>query len=183
MVDWKIGTLAFVLLFSLKVALLASSDRSLSSAIFDETQADDLGGADSISYPSPGNDGDGNREAYSELCPEHPCRCCPAKCRAGRCACCFPQWTATADALFLTPSATAGQRILFDPLAETILLNSSDMTFPVAVGPRLSLIRHGSSDWNFELNYFGIVGPKASADFPTSVFPGGIGSLILNSLS
>jgi hypothetical protein len=103
---------------------------------------------------------------------------CSNNCCAGYSECCDPQWTVTADALFLRPSATTGQQLLFDPLQGTTLFNSSDMAFPCDVGPRLSLMRHGRSGWDFELNFFDIVGPKASAEF--SALPNDMGSVIVD---
>ena len=49
------------------------------------------------------------------------------------------------------------------------------MAFSFDPGPRLSLMRHARCGWDFELNYFGIVGPKASVDFPAGAMPSGFG--------
>ena len=94
--------------------------------------------------------------------------CCPDR-----------HWTATADALFLHRSATRGPQLLSDPQSGNSLLDSSGLGFDYEAGPRLSLIHHGCA-WDFELNYFGIDGWKADADFPNSAFPSGVGSLALD---
>jgi hypothetical protein len=116
----------------------------------------------------------------SQLCYRGPCGGCSNNCCAGYSECCDPQWTVTADALFLRPSATTGQQILFDPLQGTTLFNSSDMAFSCQAGLRLSLMRHGRCGWNFELNFFDNVGPKASAEFPASALPSGIAGVIVD---
>ena len=76
-----------------------------------------------------------------------------------------PCWTVTADALFLHRSATRGPSLLVDPLGNVDPLKSSDLTFSTEAGPRLSVIRHGSCGWDFEVNYFGIDGWKSQAEF------------------
>jgi hypothetical protein len=116
----------------------------------------------------------------SDLCCSRSCRCRSNNCCAGYSECYNPLWTVTADALFLRPSATTGQQLLFDPLQGTTLFNASDMPFSCDAGPRLSLIRHGRCGWDFELNFFDNVGPIVSAEFPASALPGGVGSVIVD---
>jgi hypothetical protein len=67
---------------------------------------------------------------------------------------------------------------LSDP-ASGSLLGSSDLGFSCEAGPRVSLIRSGW-DWDLELNYFGIDGWQADAEFPNSALPNGIGILALD---
>ena len=93
---------------------------------------------------------------------------------------CEPRWTATSDAIFLTRSAAGGQQLVTDPLSGDTLLNASDLTFSPAAGPRLSLIRHGASGWDIELNYFSIQGWGATADVPNASFPMGFGYLAID---
>jgi hypothetical protein len=114
---------------------------------------------------------------HTDVCSEHSCSDCANNCRAGYSECCDPQWTVTVDALFLRPSASTGQQLLFDPLEGANLFNSSDAVFPIDANARLSLVRHGQSGWDFEFNYFDIISPKTSDVFPASALPGGIGSL------
>jgi hypothetical protein len=84
-----------------------------------------------------------------------------------------PGWTATAAALFLQRSTTIGPPLLLNPLGAD-LLDSSDLGFSTAVGPRLSLIGRTTSGWDFEVNYFGIDGWKATAEFPPAAIIGGL---------
>ena len=81
-----------------------------------------------------------------------------------------PCWTVTADALFLHRSATRGPSLLVDPLGNVDPLKSSDLTFSTEAGPRLSVIRHGSCGWDFEVNYFGIDGWKSQTEFAAMMF-------------
>lgn len=107
-------------------------------------------------------------------CGQGECEACGDICSSER------LWTATADALFLHRSATRGPQLLSDPQSGNSLLDSSGLGFDYEAGPRLSLIRHGCA-LDFELNYFGIDGWRADAEFPNSAFPSGVGSLALDS--
>jgi hypothetical protein len=126
-----------------------------------------------LSLPTAGQAADSVDPGEAGGCPADRWAACSQDCDA-------PRWTATADALFLVRSSARGQRLLTDPLSEDKLLDSADLTFSTEVGPRLGLIRHGTGDWDFELNYFGIAGWNAAAEFPNSRLPVGLGSLAID---
>jgi hypothetical protein len=180
MMDWKNSILAFLAGLSLAIAARAEDDRTLDSILYAKNSKPNCIENDSTSPNAPLQNEVDYADSRSGLCFRRPrqncsnerCECC--------CECCGPRWSITADALFLHRSATKSQRLLFDPLEEVDLLNSSDMSFSGQAGPRLSLIRHGSNGWDFEFNFFGINAWKASADFPESALPGGVGSLIVD---
>jgi hypothetical protein len=92
---------------------------------------------------------------------------------------CRARWTATADALIMSRTATAGAPLLLSPLGAN-LLNSAGLAFSPTVGPRLDLMRHAGNGWDLELNYFGLDSWNATADFPPAAIPATIGGLILD---
>ncbi len=173
-----IQTLLVVL--SLSMAAWGADKENLLDSVSDKTSMADYFDVGSTSDTPPFTAEDYYLGLCSELCSGRPCRGCSNNCCAGYSECCDPQWTVTADALFLRRSASDGQHILFAPLGGAYLLNSSDMGFSCLAGPRLSLIRHRQCAWDLELNYFSITGSHANADFPQSALPGGIGSLIVD---
>jgi len=175
----KSNILSLLVVLSLSIAAGAADDKSL-DFVTGKTYQSDIIDDDSTSDTNPFDNEEDYIENCSDLCSKHPCQRRCEDCYDDCCIRCNPPWTATAEALFLRPSPTSGQQLLFDPLQGSNLLNSSDMAFPFEAGPRLSLIRHRCCGWDFELNYFGILGPKARADFPTDVLPEGVGNLIVD---
>jgi hypothetical protein len=175
----SIFTLILAIL-STSVVAWAADDEGLINSIVDKTPANYADGDDSTPDTYLSNIEEDYKRPCSERCSRRPCRRCSVDCCAGYSVCCDPQWTATAEALFLRPSATSGQQLLFDPLEGTSLLNSTDMGFSCTAAPRLSLIRHRQCGWDLELNYFGISASNACAEFPSSALPNGVGSLIVD---
>ncbi len=172
------GILGLLVTLSLATAAQAATAETVAVSVPNPASSAGRPEDGKVSDASPFQDEAYSSQPCSESCSKRSSQCCPNDCCGDCCECCDPRWTVTADALFLHRSATRGQRLLFDPLNGTDLLNSTDLAFSYEAGPRLSLVRHGLGGWDFELNYFGIDAWKAGRDFPASAFPGGVGSLI-----
>ena len=179
MVHTKRGISVLVVTLSLAVTAYAATTEKFSTAVQDKTVSTDWPEDNSESAAKAFFNEESSTPRDAEACYDY-CDRCSDNCCQGGWRCCNPRWTVTADALILHRSATRSQRLLLDPQGETDLLNSSDMAFSFAAGPRLSLIRHGSCNWDFELNYFGIDGWGASADFPNTALPSGFGILVVD---
>lgn len=80
--------------------------------------------------------------------------CCDGPC--SMCDCCCPVWTIRAEALLWDRVGGGGVALVNAPVAVT----TDDFDFPLAVGPRLTVIRHGVFDtaWDLEFAYFFIDG-------------------------
>jgi hypothetical protein len=91
------------------------------------------------------------------------------------------RWAVTADTLVLQRSASGSQSLLTDPIPGTELFNASDLRFPMAAGPRLSLRRQGIWDGELEAVYFGIDGFRSTASFPNSALPSTVAGLSIDS--
>jgi hypothetical protein len=128
---------------------------------------------ETASAPSP------STAVKSEVREDVTCSSCESDCAAPCCQCAGPLWTARADALFLNRSSTGGQSLVREPRAGN-LLDSSDLATSTAVGPRLSLIRHGQCGWDVELNYFGIDGWESNAVVPNTAMPSHFGLLVVD---
>lgn len=85
-------------------------------------------------------------------------------CDAGACG---PRFTFAAEAIALQRSTTRSQTLLQD-VSRNDLLNSKDLNFPVAFGPKVSAIWHNPCDigWDLEVAYFQVDGFAASAFMP-----------------
>lgn len=73
---------------------------------------------------------------------------------------CAPRWTFIADALMLQRTDADNQPLYrsdFD-MGGSELLTAQDLNFSVAVGPRLTAIRHGDGDWDAEISFFEVDG-------------------------
>ncbi len=90
------------------------------------------------------------------------------------------RWAVTAETLILDRSASGGQRLLTDPIPNAELFNASDLRFPMAAGPRLSLRRQGVLDGELEVVYFGIDGFQSTASFPNSALPSTVAGLSID---
>jgi hypothetical protein len=93
---------------------------------------------------------------------------------------CF--WKASADVLLLHRSSSGSQPLLFDPLSQSDIFNSSNLEFPLAAGPRASVIAYGLL-WGLDLeaSFFAVDGWSATANFPSSALPAGFALLSLDS--
>jgi hypothetical protein len=82
---------------------------------------------------------------------------------------CTPRWTITAEGIALQRTPTRCQP-LFTPYQQTQLpsgsLDSINMNFPVAYGPKVSAIRHGDCGWDVEVGYFQVDGFAAESTVP-----------------
>lgn len=79
--------------------------------------------------------------------------------------CCGPRWSFAAEAIALQRSTTRNQSLFLSTLSGADILNSRDLNFPVAFGPKISAIRHGvfGSDFDVEVGYFQFDGFEANA--------------------
>ena len=70
------------------------------------------------------------------------------------CDCWCPLWTVRGEALFWGRTGGAGAPLVAAP----VIVNSNDFDLGVAVGPRVTAIRHGAMGtcWDVEGSYFGI---------------------------
>lgn len=78
---------------------------------------------------------------------------------------CGPRWSFAAEAIALQRSTTRNQSLFLSSNSPTELLNSRNLNFPVAFGPKISAIRHGAfgSDFDVEVGYFQFDGFEANA--------------------
>ena len=83
--------------------------------------------------------------------------------------------------LLLHRSSSGSQQLLFEPLSQSSLLNASGLEFPLAAGPRASVIAHGFCGLEIEASFFAIDSWTASANFPSESFPAGFAFLSLDS--
>jgi hypothetical protein len=96
-----------------------------------------------------------------------PAEACDVPCEPSRCG---PRWTFTADALALQRTSTRSQPLFTNipQILDSDPLNAQDLNFGVAVGPRLSAIRHGKCGWDMEVVYFWLDGFTAEGNVPGS---------------
>ena len=78
---------------------------------------------------------------------------------------CAPRWTFAGEAIALQRSTTRGQPLLVDGPGTT-LLDSQNMNFPVAFGPKVSAICHNECGWDLEVAYFQVDGFSTAATVP-----------------
>jgi hypothetical protein len=89
---------------------------------------------------------------------------CAGGCDVGCClpCCCCPRWTVSADFIILDRIGGTNQALVSrtDSLASsgTVVLTGNDFRQGFSGGPRIDLIRHGDSDYDWELSYFQISG-------------------------
>jgi hypothetical protein len=81
---------------------------------------------------------------------------------------CGPNWSFYAEAQMLQRSTTRNQRIFEGP-NDTDVLNSKDMNFPLAYGPKIGAIRHGVCGWDLEVAYSQFDGFETRASNPGPV--------------
>ena len=82
--------------------------------------------------------------------------CCDAVASDCCSDCWCPLWTVRGEALFWGRSSTSNVPLVAAP----VVVNSGDLDLGFAVGPRVSLTRHGlwGTCWDAEVAYFGITG-------------------------
>jgi hypothetical protein len=98
-----------------------------------------------------------------------PCACPAEQCEVSCDPCrCGPRWTFAAEALGLQRTGTRSQPLFLEnpQFMNTGSLDAQDLNFGVAVGPRLSAIRHGDCCWDVEVVYFWLDGFAAEANVP-----------------
>ncbi len=182
MIHGKSGALALLGIFFWTV-VASAADSGLPLAFNSETMAGNgrLGDMVYCSTPSPAtNEESATADGGTDTEPLQ--RSSWLSDLVNNCAPCGCYWTASADILLLHRSASGSQPLLFDPLSQTYLVNSSDMAFPWAAGPRASVIAHNLYGFDLEASFFAIDSWTASADFPTSSLPAGFAFLSVDSV-
>lgn len=123
-------------------------------------------------YPPQGNCGYGVTAAnpgqfsYQQQCgypmTDNFAQCCEPPCG--------PRWSFAAEAIALQRSTTRNQSLFLSATGPTDVLNSRDLRFPVAFGPKVSGIRHGvfGSDFDVEVGYFQFDGFETNRAIPGS---------------
>jgi hypothetical protein len=89
-------------------------------------------------------------------------------------------WIVAADGLFLHRSAARTQPLLFDPGANAVLLDASNLDFSMSAGERITLSREEPNGLGLELSYCGIDSWRSSASIPNSAFLYGLGYLSID---
>lgn len=81
---------------------------------------------------------------------------------------CGPCWSFTAEAFALQRSTTRNQSLFRNAGNTFNLLNSKNLNFPVAFGPKVSVTRHRvfASDFDIEVGYFQFDGFEVNAAVP-----------------
>jgi hypothetical protein len=87
---------------------------------------------------------------------------------------------ADADVLIMQRSTPGSRTVLTDATTNADLFGGSNLFFPVAAGPRVSLMALDCEGWGFEVNYFGIDGWSAVNDVSATALPNG-GNLAVDS--
>ncbi len=80
--------------------------------------------------------------------------------------CCGPSWTFTAETIALERTTTRSQSLFVPTVVAPDPLDSNQLNFPVAYGPKVSAIRHGVCGYDVEVSYFQVDGFTGQGELP-----------------